>query len=109
MLSLDTGVGNPLEISGTKSNGKITAIEVLPIEAKSELILAKGEVNIVKMLTGEPFIKVPNKEISDTDIDQIIKLKYSDKGQEKLLTFSSVHIKLLCIVKLGALLERVLL
>ncbi|KJG63351.1 hypothetical protein C0W52_05200 [Photobacterium kishitanii] len=87
MLSLDTGVGNPLEISGTKSNGKITAIEVLPIEAKSELILAKGEVNIVKMLTGEPFIKVPNKEISDTDIDQIIKLKYSDKGQEKIINF----------------------
>ncbi|PST95986.1 hypothetical protein C9I87_05430 [Photobacterium iliopiscarium] len=87
MLSLDTGVGNPLEISATRSNGNNIAIEALPMEVQSELILAKGEVNIPKMLTGQPFIKVPNKTISDTDRNQKIKLKYSDKGQEKIINF----------------------
>ena len=89
MLSSEVSVSNSSSIAivnNISGSGNTKTIEVLPLEAKAELVLAKGEVNIIQMMTGKPFIKFP-EVISTKDIEEKIPVSYFDKGQKKTIQF----------------------
>lgn len=89
VASIQSGLSNPLEIgvvNESHASGSTNKMEMLPLEAKTELILAKGEVNIFKMLTGKPLIKIP-EAITKQDRDPVIPVKYEHNGVPKLTKF----------------------